>query len=255
MKYSYNLDRKEIVFASTKDINASFKDLCAVCDAVRYRRVQSAIRLLESVENEGTAIEYRRHNKYMGSRHELGGKKGRYPIKCAAIIRKVIINASANARNKGEDPESMYVVHALANKTIEVGRLPPKGVRAVGGSRPSRRMSSLEFAKIEIGIAPKGAKGLSDKMKRAISAVDKIEAKTKVPAKVQQKPAAKPKQQAKPLKPPEVPTPKTEPKPKAEPQKSEQKIMTEAQKENRAEAKSGDNKNKADSSATSENKV
>ena len=87
MKYSYNLDRR-VVFAHTSDLNASFKDVCAVCDAVRYKRVPAAIRILEGVINEGRPIEYRRHNKYMGSRHELGGKKGRYPMKCAAACQE-----------------------------------------------------------------------------------------------------------------------------------------------------------------------
>ena len=40
-----------------------------------------------------------------GIRHELGGKKGRWPKKCAGLVRKVLVNAVANARNMGEDPE------------------------------------------------------------------------------------------------------------------------------------------------------
>lgn len=198
MKYSYNLDRKEIVFASISDLNASFKDLCAVCDAVRYKAVPNAIATLDSVIGDGKPIEYRRHNRYMGSRHELGGKKGRYPMKCAAMVRKVIINASANARNKGEDPDSMYVVHACANKTYEVPRSPPKGIRSVRtggyGYTPMRR-SNLAFAKIEIGLSVKEAKELGARMKRALKATSKREKVVEAPAaskqQKQKKPAAK----------------------------------------------------------------
>src|SRR5277367_6614151 len=100
MKYSYNLEKKDIIFASTSDVNASFKDLCAVCDAIRYKPIASAIKVLDEVINENRAVEYKRHNRYMGSRHELGGKRGRYPKKCAMIVRKVVINAAANAANK-----------------------------------------------------------------------------------------------------------------------------------------------------------
>lgn len=235
MKYSYNLDRKEIVFAHTKDINASFKDLCAVCDSIRYKPVPSAIRLLDSVINEGRAVEFRRHNKYMGSRHELGGKKGRYPIKCARILRKVVVNAYANAKNKGQDPESMYVVHASANKTQEIPRMPSKGVRAVGGSRPSVRRSNIEFAKIEIGIASKDYESLSPRMKRAIKAISKRE-KPVVIAKPQAKkhvqkpkseaakqPVAPKPQNAKPIETKQLPSNKQEtPKPLESP-KTEQK--------------------------------
>ena len=188
MKYSYNLESKEVVFAHAKDINASFKDLCAVCDSIRYRPVPSALGVLDGVIKEGRAIEFRRHNKYMGSRHELGGKKGRFPIKCSALVKKVLVNAYANAKNKGQDPEMMYVVHASANKTQEIPRRPPKGVRAVGGSRPSIRTSNIEFAKIEIGIASKDYSELSPRMKRAIKAIDKREKPVAVQKSQQKRP-------------------------------------------------------------------
>ena len=178
MKYSYNLERKNIVFASAHDLNASFKDLCSVCDAVRYMPVPSALKVLDGVITGGRPIEYRRHNKYMGSRHELHGKKGRYPIKCAKMVRDVIVNASANATSKGEDPEYMYVVHAAANKTNIVPRSPSKGVRATrsgGYGYSTMRRSNLELAKIEIGIAQKDNQELGARMKRAIKAVSKRE--------------------------------------------------------------------------------
>ena len=100
------MTERSIIFASASDLNASFKDLCAVCDAVRYMPVPSAIKVLDGVINEGRPIEYRRHNKYMGSRHELGGKKGRYPKKCAPMVRKVIVNASANAKTRARTQSS-----------------------------------------------------------------------------------------------------------------------------------------------------
>jgi large subunit ribosomal protein L22 len=154
------------------DINASFKDLCAVCDSIRYKPLPSALMTLDSVLNDGMPIEYKRHNKYMGSRHELKGKKGRYPVKCVAIVRKVVVNASANAKNKGEDPELMYVVHASANKTYEVPRMPSKGSRHVV---TGTRRSNMEFAKVEIGISSKESAGLGSRMKRALKAVTRNE--------------------------------------------------------------------------------
>jgi large subunit ribosomal protein L22 len=224
MKYSYNLDRNEIVFASTSDLNASFKDLCAVCDAVRYRAVPTAMATLDNVINNNQPIEYRRHNKYMGSRHELGGKKGRYPMKCAAMVRKVLVNAAANARNKGEDPDSMYVVHACANKTYEVARSPPKGIRSVRtggyGYTPMRR-SNLAFAKVEIGISAKEAGALGARMKRALkktSKADKAGAAPKQNVPRQKRPEAKPQQGAAAQKPREYAAAGT-----AHPKKQEEK--------------------------------
>ena len=148
---------------------------------MRFDKIQanaSAIKFLDEVINENRAVEYKRHNRYMGSRHELGGKRGRYPIKCARIVRTVVVNAAANAANKGETPDYMYVVHASANKTQEVPRAPPKGVRAVGTGGygfATMRKSNLAFAKVEIGIADKEVTTLGAKMKRAIKAVDRTE--------------------------------------------------------------------------------
>ncbi len=162
IRYSYNKAKEGVIFAGVKDINASFKDLCNVCDSIRYKSVASATLMLEQVEAGKLAILYRRHNRYMGDRHELGGKKGRWPKKCAGLVRKVLVNATANARNMGEEPDDMIVVHAAANKTTTVPRRPPKGIRYVRtggyGYVPTRR-SDMELAKIEIGLAyPKGTK-------------------------------------------------------------------------------------------------
>jgi large subunit ribosomal protein L22 len=157
LKYSYNLDKSDVVFAGAKDLNASYKDLSVVCDAIRYKRASTALALLDSVINDGKPIEYRKFNKGMGSRHELGGKKGRYPMKAASIVRKVLLNAYANASNKGYIPEEMYVVHAVANKTEINRRYPSKGVRTVmrgGYGYATMRRSDLEFAKVEIGLSP-----------------------------------------------------------------------------------------------------
>ncbi len=195
MKYSYNLDKTGIIFASTSNINASFKDLCAVCDAIRYMGVNEAMGRLDDVINRGLPIEYRRHNKYMGSRHELHGKKGRYPKKCAALVRKVLVNAYANAKGKGEDPESMCVVHASANKTFEMARTPPKGARSVGGNYgySQSRASNIEYAKIEIGISHPDLSGLGARMKRAIKAMSrKARIEEKRRGKKAQAPNAKP---------------------------------------------------------------
>ncbi len=194
MEYSFNRERDGIIFAQMRDVNASFKDLCAVCDSIRYAPVPAAIAALEG-EMAGAAVLYRRHNKYMGSRHELGGRKGRYPMKCAGIVRKVLLNAMANSRNKGFEPDLMVVVHAAANKTNIVRRGPSKGQLFIGGSYgySTSRSSDIEFAKVEIGIAKGTEKGLSRRMRRAAkrAAEHAQKAEKAAPAKAA-KPAAGP---------------------------------------------------------------
>ena len=198
MGYSFNRNRKEIIFAYAKDINASYKDLGAVCDAIRYKKINDAIKVLDSIKE--MPIIFRRHNKGMGSRHELGGKKGRYPIKCAGIVKKVLVNASANAVNKGFEPDAMFIVHACANKTTIAERSPSKGKLFVGKGAGgygfvTPRVSNLEFAKVEIGVSASD-KDLSEKMKKSINRNLKEDKKA---VKTVQKPkiAAKPETTAK----------------------------------------------------------
>jgi large subunit ribosomal protein L22 len=180
MKYSFNRSREGVIFSNMKDINASFKDLGAVCASIRYKSVPMALADLDGVVNEGKAVLYRKHNKYMGHRHELGGKKGRFPIKCAMIVRKALVNAAANARNKGFMPEMMFVVHSSANKTMIRRTGPSKGalftLSSYYGYQPARS-SDLEFARVELGIATPDAKGLSDNMKHQIKRFAAIEKK------------------------------------------------------------------------------
>ena len=207
MAYSFNRSRTGLVFARTSDVNASFKDLGAVCDAIRYKSAPGAIAILDTVMNKGTPILYRKYNKYMGSRHELGGRKGRSPMKCARIVKKVLANAIANAENKGEDPQTMYVVHASANKTTIIQRTAPKGVLRLGHSmgRGSIRRTDIELARLEIGLGYGEEEGLSGRMKRLVKREQRIAAiqAPTAPAKAEQKrPRPAQKAAAQPKEPP-----------------------------------------------------
>ncbi len=165
--YSYNLNREEVVFAKLYDVNVSYKNLNAVCDAIRYLNVNDAMKVLDGVISMRMPILYKRYNKHMGSRSELGGRKGRYPEKAAEEVKRVLANAVANAGNKGLDGESMFIVHASSNKTVIVRRNPSRGSLAWGRGmygRSSINHSDIEYAKIEIGIAEVNEK-LSKNMK------------------------------------------------------------------------------------------
>ncbi|MEM3827166.1 MAG: uL22 family ribosomal protein [Candidatus Micrarchaeaceae archaeon] len=159
-KYSYTGSKEGVAFAMIENVDASYKDLGAVCDSIRYRNAGAALEELAKIAEGKKAVYYRRHNAGFGARHELGGKKGRFPMKAAKIVRRVLVNALANAKNKGYEPDTMAVVHAAANKTQILVRSPAKGVMFLGtgitghtyGFSPARR-SNLEYAKVEIALA------------------------------------------------------------------------------------------------------
>lgn len=200
MKYSFNANKSKVVFGKISDINASFKDLAIVCAEIRYKSYSQAQAALNSIIS-GKPIIYRKYNKGMGSRHELGGRKGRTPIKCAKIVNKVLLNTANNAQNKGLAEEDLIIVHASANKTVTAVRSPSKG-RQVGVPPgrygfSSRAHSDLEFAKVEIGvsIAPEEV-GLSKNSIKKIM----INKKRAVSVKIQSKKEKKaPKQKKHPM--------------------------------------------------------
>lgn len=176
--------RDGLALAQAYDVNVSYKDLCAVCDAIRYLKVGEAFQVLDGVETMQMPILFTRFNKHMGARHELHGRKGAYPVAAAKAVRKVLTNATANARNKGIAMETLEVAHASANKTHIERRGPSKGKlfwgRGMYGMSP-RVHSDIEYSKIEIGVA---------------AADEKVA--TKAAAKSEAKPKAEKAQAAKP---------------------------------------------------------
>lgn len=143
-KYSVDLTKlneNAIAKARAEDIDMSYRDATNVCDAIRGKSAKEALIILEQVFKENVPIRFRKHNKHLGHRAELGGKKGRYPKKISKIIYKVVKSAMANAMKKGLDEESLIVVHASSNKKRTYPRMAPVG-------RTSR--SYYETARVEI---------------------------------------------------------------------------------------------------------
>ncbi len=176
MEYSFNLKRDNFVFAQKYEINASFKDMGAVCDAIRYLKAQDALEVIDRLISMQRPILFRKHNKGMGSRSELGGKKGAYPIKAGKNVRTVVVNAIANANSRGLDGNDMYIIHACANKTHIESRQPSKGSLAWGRGmygRSAMMHSDLEYAKVEIALAQGDEEELTANMKYFITKKNK----------------------------------------------------------------------------------
>jgi large subunit ribosomal protein L22 len=136
--------------ARLEGVNASYKDLAQVCGSIRSKKADWALSFLEKAAEGDVAIPYKRHNKRLGHRKELGGRKGRYPKKAAKIVLKVLQSAISNGKNLGLG-ESYTVLAAQANKKNSYPRVAPKG-------RWSR--SFLETSRVEIILqgpaVPKG---------------------------------------------------------------------------------------------------
>jgi len=121
MAFDYSIrlnaeEEKKSAFAQFHDVNASYKDLSQVFKAIKGKPVKKAEKILEEAISKKKAIPFKKFNKGMGHRSELGGKKGKYPVKEARLALALLKNAEANALQKGLSEDKLYVRHAAAFK-------------------------------------------------------------------------------------------------------------------------------------------
>lgn len=136
--------------ARVEGVNASYKDLSEVCGRIRNKKSDWALSFLEKAAEGEVPVLFKRHNKNLGHRRELGGHKGRYPKKAAHMVLKALKTAIANGKVRGLG--DVYTIVAIsANKKDVYPRMAPKG-------RTAR--SFLETSRIEIILrgseVPKG---------------------------------------------------------------------------------------------------
>ena len=127
-KYAYNeeVDEAKTARAMAKSLKISPKHSVEICSAIRGMEVAKAKAYLE-------------HNKKVGHRKgQEGWAAGRYPVKAAEQILKVLENAEANAEYKGMDTEKLFIEHISSHKGVVIpGYIP----RAFG------RMTQISFKK------------------------------------------------------------------------------------------------------------
>ncbi len=171
--------------AQVHDVDASYKDLTEICRAIRGKSAPKARRILEDAIAMTKAIPYRDSRKGVGHRSDLGGLKGRYPIKECKIMRDLLINAVANAKSKGLDVENLFVAGATANRVTTFARYRRYFVTGItiGYGKQATR-SDYETAKAEIHLLP-NTKVTVKKAKKPVAAktLSPAKAATKTPAK------------------------------------------------------------------------
>lgn len=117
--YNYSLkvaDEKRAARAQVHDVNASHKDLSQVLGAIKHKTIAQAVKILEEAISQTKAIPYKKFGTRLGHRSELGGKKGRYPVKEAKICLELLKNVVANAESKGLAKENLVVSGGVSHK-------------------------------------------------------------------------------------------------------------------------------------------
>jgi large subunit ribosomal protein L22 len=128
------LDPEKTAKASGREIRVSHKHAREVCKTIKGMMLSNAKTYLRDVIEKRKAVPFRRFKKKLGHRHGLlKAAAGRYPVKTAQQVLKVVEGAEANAENKGLDVDRLRIIHAAAYPGMKIKRYMP---RAHGRSSP-----------------------------------------------------------------------------------------------------------------------
>ena len=110
-----------------------------VCKAIKGMDLEKAKDYLERVIKMNQAVPFKRHDGKVGHRRGKGMATGRYPVKTAAAILKVIESAGNNGEAIHIDIENWRILHIATSRGVSVeSRFP----RARGRATPKMRESA-----------------------------------------------------------------------------------------------------------------
>ena len=117
-KWGYSitdLDPEKTAKVAGRELRISPKHAAEICRTIKGMKLEKAKTFLEQVMAKKTPVPFRRYRKKIPHRHGMQKfSSGRYPVKAAKNILKLIEGAEANAELKGLDVENLRVIHASA---------------------------------------------------------------------------------------------------------------------------------------------
>jgi large subunit ribosomal protein L22 len=137
--FSFPYDPEIHAAARGNGLNISPKAAREVCKAIKGMDLEKAKSYLERVIEMNQAVPFKRHDGKVGHRRGKGMSTGRYPVKTATAILKVIESAGNNGEAIHIDIENWRILHiATSRGTSFESRFP----RARGRATPKMRESA-----------------------------------------------------------------------------------------------------------------
>ncbi|MFH0897839.1 MAG: 50S ribosomal protein L22 [Candidatus Bathyarchaeota archaeon] len=131
---SLKLKEEGIAKASGRDMKISPKAAREICRSIRHMKLDAAKQFLQDVTEMKKPVPYRRYSKKVGHKAGIQGwYAGRYPVKAARELLKILNGLEANATDRGLDAERLKIVHASSQRGRFIKRYTP---RAFGRSSP-----------------------------------------------------------------------------------------------------------------------
>jgi large subunit ribosomal protein L22 len=121
------LDPEKTVKASGREVRVSHKLARETCKTIKGMMLTQAKQYLKNVMTKKQAVPIRRFKKKAGHRRGLAkAYAGRYPIKAAKHILKILQGAESNAEYKGLDTERLRIIHSAAYPGMKIKRFTPR---------------------------------------------------------------------------------------------------------------------------------
>ncbi|MFP3228592.1 MAG: 50S ribosomal protein L22 [Nitrososphaeria archaeon] len=126
------------VRASLREADLSPKEAREVCEAIKGLPIDRAKALLNDVVSLRRPVPFRRYHGKVGHKSGLQGfYAGRYPVKVARAVLRLLESLEANAEYRGLDPSRLKLVHAAAYPGRRLKRYVP---RAFGRASPKDKV-------------------------------------------------------------------------------------------------------------------
>jgi large subunit ribosomal protein L22 len=142
-KWGYSitdLDPEKTAKVAGRELRISPKHAGEICRAIKGMKLEKAKAFLELVMAKKTPVPFRRYRKKIPHRHGMQKfSSGRYPVKAANKILKLLQGAEANAELKGLDVENLRIIHASAYSGFKIRNYVE---RAQGRSSPKFEYST-----------------------------------------------------------------------------------------------------------------
>ena len=110
VNYSCESDPNTSSRAMGYELHISPKHSREICSKIKKMKTPEAKRFLEDVMALRRAVPFKRFNGNVGHRRGRMAA-GRYPVRAATEILKVLTNAEQGAEDKGLEPERMRLAH------------------------------------------------------------------------------------------------------------------------------------------------
>ncbi len=128
------LNPEKTAKASGRELKVSHKAAREVAKAIKGMDLVQAKQYLRDVIVKKKPIPYTRFTKKLGHKGGMDGcGVGRFPIKTAEAVLRVLQAAQANAENKGLDVDRLRIMHSAASQGMKLKRYTP---RAHGRASP-----------------------------------------------------------------------------------------------------------------------